>query len=58
MRPCTSGKRVYTTLDNGIASAAVRKVASAKIMDALLRFEWDDEEIPLLDDMWFALRIG
>jgi hypothetical protein len=58
VRPRTSGKRVYTTLDNETASAAVRKVASAKIMDALLRFEWDDEEIPLLDDMWFALRIG
>lgn len=52
------GKSVHTTLDNEIASSAVRKAASAKIMDALLRFDWDDEELPLLDDMWFALRIG
>jgi hypothetical protein len=49
---------VYTTLDNEIASSAVRKAASAKIMDALLTFDWDNEELPLLDDMWFALRIG
>ena len=59
VRPCSAmGRRVYTTHDNEMASAAVRKIAGAKIMDALLRFEWDDDEVPLLDDMWFALRIG
>jgi len=58
VQPHASGRRVYTALDNEIASAAVRKIASAKIMDALLRFDWDGEELPLLDDMWFALRVG
>lgn len=47
-----------TTVDNEAACAAVREIAGAKIMDALVRFEWDDEEVPMLDDMWFALRIG
>ena len=61
VRPCTTGakgRRVCTTVDNEAACAAVREIAGAKIMDALVRFEWDDEEVPMLDDMWFALRIG
>jgi hypothetical protein len=53
-----AGKGVYRTAENEVASEAVRDVAGAGVMDALVRFEWDDEELPLVDDMWFALRIG
>lgn len=45
-------------MDNANASAAVAKVAASKALDALVKFQWDDEELPYHDEMWFALRIG
>jgi len=39
------------------ASAAVRDVAMSKVLDALVRFTWDFDDVPLHDDMWFALRV-
>lgn len=39
------------------AASAVIKAASSKHLDALVRFQWDDEELPYQDDMWFALRM-
>ncbi|KAJ3896175.1 hypothetical protein GG344DRAFT_72444 [Lentinula edodes] len=39
------------------ASAAVRDVAMSKALDALVKFTWDFDDLPVYDDMWFALRI-
>lgn len=45
------------SFDCAIASAAVRDVAMSKVLDALVKFTWDFDDLPLHDDMWFALRI-
>ena len=54
--------RLYTrgdmSLDNQVSSASVRRVAVTKVLDALVRFDWDGEELPSFEDMWFALRLG
>ena len=43
-------------LFNGYAiSGAIRRLASK--MEILQSFEWDGEELPPYDDMWFALRV-
>ncbi|EKM74935.1 hypothetical protein AGABI1DRAFT_109723 [Agaricus bisporus var. burnettii JB137-S8] len=44
--------------DGNAACTAVIRVASSKTLDALCRFVWDADELPLHEDMWFALRIG
>ena len=44
--------------DNLAVSSAVRRVAGAMCLDALVKFQWDAEEMPFLEDMWFALRLG
>ncbi|KAF9073589.1 hypothetical protein BDP27DRAFT_1417065 [Rhodocollybia butyracea] len=43
--------------DSEVASAAVRDVATAKVLDALVKFTWDFDDLPFYDDMWFALRV-
>ncbi|KAF8828719.1 hypothetical protein HHX47_DHR3000084 [Lentinula edodes] len=40
------------------ASAAVRDVAMSKALDALVKFTWDFDDLPVYDDMWFALHIA
>lgn len=47
-----------TRVENAAASSAVARVATSKALDALVRFQWDDDELPYSDDMWFALRMG
>ncbi|KAF6763183.1 hypothetical protein DFP72DRAFT_1000569 [Ephemerocybe angulata] len=51
-------KTSFNTLDNAEACSAVAKVAASKSLDALVRFQWDDDELPYHDEMWFALRMG
>ncbi|KAF5383473.1 hypothetical protein D9757_006114 [Collybiopsis confluens] len=43
--------------DSEIASAAVRDVAMSRVLDALVKFTWDFDDLPFYDDMWFALRV-
>ncbi|KAJ4483813.1 hypothetical protein J3R30DRAFT_3285141 [Lentinula aciculospora] len=40
-----------------MASAAVRDIAMSKVLDALVKFTWDFDDLPVYDEMWFALRI-
>jgi hypothetical protein len=60
IRPCGNAglRKSFNSIDNADASAAVAKVAASKSLDALVRFQWDDEELPYHDEMWFALRVG
>ena len=51
-------KALVSVIDNATASAAVRRVAGAMRLDALVKFCWDAEESPYHEDMWFALRMG
>ena len=46
------------TPDNEVSSASVRRIAVTRVLDALVRFDWDGEDLPYFDDMWFALRLG
>ncbi|EAU91118.1 hypothetical protein CC1G_03286 [Coprinopsis cinerea okayama7 len=55
-RSCS--RRSMSTTDNAEACQAIIKVASSKRLDALVRFQWNDEELPHHEDMWFALRMG
>lgn len=48
----------FSLSDNIAVSSAVRQVAGAMCLDALVKFQWDAEEMPFLEDMWFALRLG
>ncbi|KAJ8518146.1 hypothetical protein ONZ45_g4748 [Pleurotus djamor] len=41
----------------GLASEAVREIAASTHLDALSTFVWDGDELPVNDDMWFALRM-
>ncbi|TFK25240.1 hypothetical protein FA15DRAFT_756029 [Coprinopsis marcescibilis] len=54
----STSKRGASSIINTEAANAVIQVASSKYLDALVRFQWDDEELPYHEDMWFALRIG
>ncbi|KAF8894365.1 hypothetical protein CPB84DRAFT_1782886 [Gymnopilus junonius] len=58
IRPQVRHVGYFTPADSSTASAAVRNIASAKCLDALVSFQWDADELPFYDDMWFALRIG
>ncbi|KAH9484904.1 hypothetical protein JR316_0001806 [Psilocybe cubensis] len=57
VRPHAS-KPHMTILENIEVATAVRNIASGMCLDALVRFHWDADELPMLDDMWFALRMG
>ena len=48
----------FSPSDNLAVSSVVRRVAGAMCLDALVKFQWDAEEMPILEDMWFALRLG
>ena len=48
-------KAFISGIDN---ATAVRKVAGAMCLDALVKFCWDAEESPYNEDMWFALCMG
>ncbi|KAJ3826843.1 hypothetical protein F5880DRAFT_1541964 [Lentinula raphanica] len=39
------------------ASSAVRDIAMSRVLDALVKFTWDFDDLPVYDDMWFALRV-
>ncbi|KAJ3986240.1 hypothetical protein F5890DRAFT_1572451 [Lentinula detonsa] len=43
--------------DSEKASSAVRDVAMSRVLDALVKFTWDFDDLPVYDDMWFALRV-
>ncbi|KDR74977.1 hypothetical protein GALMADRAFT_98043 [Galerina marginata CBS 339.88] len=58
IRPQVKQKTYFNASDSAIASAAMRKIAGAMCLDALVRFQWDADELPFYDDMWFALRLG
>ncbi|KAK2464327.1 hypothetical protein APHAL10511_003784 [Amanita phalloides] len=58
IRPQTKWRGSLTALENNNVSAAVRSLAASKRLDALVRFVWDADEMPLNEDMWFALRVG
>ena len=46
------------SFDNATASSVVRRVAGTMCLDALVKFQWDADEMPFFEDMWFALRLG
>ena len=48
----------FSPSDNLVVSSIVRSVAGAMCLDALVKFQWDAEEMPILEDVWFALRLG
>lgn len=48
-------RRKYSLVDGYTVSSVVRQVAVR--LDALNTFEWDGEEMPPNEDMWFALRM-
>ena len=59
IRPQARSRRAsFSSIDNMEASSAVARVAASGCLDALLKFQWDDEELPYHDEMWFALRMG
>ena len=59
IRPQVRFRRTaFSSIDNMEASSAVARVAASGCLDALLKFQWDDEELPYHDEMWFALRMG
>lgn len=51
-------KQNLTFIENIEVASAIRNIASGMCLDALVRFHWDADELPLLDEMWFALRMG
>ena len=51
-------KAFSSSIDNSEASAAVSEIAASGCLDALVKFVWDDDELPHHDEMWFALRMG
>ena len=58
IRPQAKHHNRFNTSDNAVVSSIVQQVASAMCLDALVRFQWDAEEMPFFEDMWFALRLG
>ncbi|KAF8633661.1 hypothetical protein AX15_001310 [Amanita polypyramis BW_CC] len=56
--PHTKWRCKLFPLENVRISAAIRTLAASKKLDALTKFVWDADEMPLNEDMWFALRIG
>lgn len=58
IRPQAKWRSALTVAENGAVSAAVRSLAASKRLDALTNFTWDADEMPLNEDMWFALRVG
>ena len=48
----------FSPTDNLVVSSVVQRVAGSMSLDALVKFQWDAEEMPFLEDMWFALRLG
>ncbi|KAF8730047.1 hypothetical protein AX14_005776 [Amanita brunnescens Koide BX004] len=58
VRPEEKWRSALTVTENGVVSAAVMSLAASKRLDALTKFIWDADEMPLNEDMWFALRVG
>ncbi|KAF8639546.1 hypothetical protein AX17_001451 [Amanita inopinata Kibby_2008] len=58
IRPQARWRSTLTVAENEQASAAVRSLAASMRLDALTKFVWDTDEMPLNEDMWFALRMG
>ena len=58
VRPEEKWRSALTVTENGVVAAAVMSLAASKRLDALTKFIWDADEMPLNEDMWFALRVG
>jgi hypothetical protein len=58
IRPQAKWRNTLTVSENGSISAVVRSLAASRRLDALTKFIWDADEMPLNEDMWFALRVG
>ncbi|KAF8800240.1 hypothetical protein BYT27DRAFT_6840104 [Phlegmacium glaucopus] len=58
IRPQAKYHNHFNAFDNATVSSVVRQVAGAMCLDALAKFEWDAEDMPFFEDMWFALRLG
>ena len=63
IRPHAKYHNHFNPFDNPTVSSIVRQVAGARVadamcLDALVKFQWDAEEMPFFQDMWFALRLG
>ena len=58
IRPRTKYNNHFTASDNASVSSIVRQLAGTMCLDALVKFQWDAEEMPFYEDMWFALRLG
>jgi len=58
IRPQVKYHDHFSSFENATASAVVRQIAGAMCLDALVKFQWDAEEMPFYEDMWFALRLG
>ena len=39
------------------SSSAVRDIEMSRVLDELVKFTWDFDDLPVYDDMWFALRV-
>ncbi|PFH53722.1 hypothetical protein AMATHDRAFT_137017 [Amanita thiersii Skay4041] len=58
VRPQAKWKSKTTMIENELVSAAIRSLAISARLEALIKFIWDTDEMPLNEDMWFALRMG
>lgn len=58
VRPHTRPSSDVSLSENAHVSATIRALAVSKRLDALVKFIWDADEMPLNEDMWFALRMG
>lgn len=58
VRPQARHKSHFSPADNASVSYAVRRIAGEFRLDALVSFNWDADESPYYEDMWFALRVG
>lgn len=58
IRPQGRNIENLSPLERDIAASAVIQAVGSMSLDALVKFVWDADELPLHDDIWFALRIG
>ena len=58
VRPQARHKSYFRLADNASVSSLVRQISGEFRLDALVSFNWDADEPPYYEDMWFALRVG
>jgi hypothetical protein len=58
IKPQAKHQNYFNASDNVAVSSAVRQVAGSMCLDALVNFQWDAQEMPFCEDIWFVLRFG